>query len=158
MNDASHHSQREIDTLRTIELRETPARSCVVARAKLENIDLYLSQTQAAAGHESLLQDCLKRFYELAGPQLADQVIDARLFADGDATTMHDVLSAIDTELAAWQRYGIVASQVEPLVEFSASLTELEQAMLDDDDLEEGLRYRIEREIHGSHQTPSNAA
>jgi len=152
MNDASHYSQRPTETIPKVELRESPATSCVKARAKLENIGLYLEHTQGGAGDESLFQDCLKRFYELAEPQLAEWVIDARLFADGEETTLRGILAAIDVELAAWQHHGIVTSQVEPLTEFSAALTELQQGILDNEDLDEGLRRRLERDIYGLHQ------
>lgn len=152
MNDASHLSQRPTDTVPSIELRTKPSESCVRVRTKLENVDLYLQQTEASAGQGALFEDCLKRFYDLAAPQLAEWVIDARLFANGDATTLHDILGAIDVEIAAWQRFGIVTSQVEPLTQFSAALTELQEGILDDVNLDVGLRRRIEREVYGSHQ------
>lgn len=152
MNDASHQSKRPVETLPGIELREKPALTCGAARSKLENIELYLQQTEGGAGQGILFEDCLKRFYELAAPQLPEWVIDRRLFADGEATPLSDVIGAISAELAAWQRHGIVTSQIEPLAEFSASLSELQQGILDDEDLDDGLRRRIERSIAGSRQ------
>lgn len=150
MNDASHHSQRPLEAILDIELLEKPAMGCVRARAKLENIGVYFDHERATTLHESLFTDCIKSFYVLAAPQLAPQVIDARLLTDGEETSVSNLISAMDVELAAWQRYGLVSSQVHPLIDFSETLTKLEQAILDDENLDVGLRRRMELQLNSS--------
>lgn len=134
-----------------LEPQVTPREIVNITRAQLRTVDLYLEHTENSAGHEALFEDCLKHFYELAAPQLPEWVIHKRLFADGEETTLHGVLSAIDTELAAWQRGGLVQSQVAPLYDFSGVLTDLQYAILAEEDLDIELRRRLERQLYGSH-------
>lgn len=95
---------------------------------------------------EGAIDEGIKRFSELARAQLAPQYIEQRLsLDDGRVQDLSKTLEAIDTELAGWQRGGIVTSQIEPLEEFNEwlySLHTLESLELISDD---ATRRTIER-------------
>jgi len=134
------------------EPQATPKRISWAARGQLESIDRYLQRSEGSAGNEAFLQECLVWFYELAAPQLAEQMVDARLFAQGEMTSPQDILRAIDAQLAAWQRGGLVPSQVQVLADFTEALAELQRAILDEEDLDPGLRRLMERQLQASQQ------
>lgn len=125
-----------------------------VARTMVENTALYMEHVAKQGtelfdviAHDIATHEFLKRFYELAAPQLPESVIDRRLFAKGDVTETSDVLGAIDAELASWQRGGIVTSQAEPLREFTLWLLDAQRDMANSGLDDNALQQRLERGI-----------
>lgn len=124
-----------------------------VSRMLLSNTALYVEHLEEHAeealdvlAHDEAASDLLKRFYELASFQLPESMIDDRLFPDGEDTRPVEVLHAMETVFASWQRGSIVASQREPLREFSLWLLDTQRALVGSIDHEE-LRRLIERGI-----------
>lgn len=124
-----------------------------VARTLLANTAEYIGHIEThntpvvdLYAFDNAARDLLKRFYELATPQLPESLIDQRLFVDGDTTQPLVVLEAMDGMLASWQRGGIVTSQQEPLQEFTLWLIDAQRAIVSDVD-DNSLRNRIERGI-----------
>lgn len=99
--------------------------------------------------------DLLKRFYELASAQMAETVIDRRLFPNGEMTQPVEVLGAMDEVLASWQRGSIVTSQQEPLREFTLWLLDAQRSIVDEVK-DATLRHRIERGIDMAEKRLSN--
>ena len=116
-----------------------------VARTLLANTTAYVQYLETrepgsydVLAHESGAWELLKHFHELAAPQLAEWVLDERLFPRGEQTEPVDVLMAMDNELASWQRGSIVSSQQEPLLEFTFWLLDAQRVIagqLEDDAL-----------------------
>lgn len=125
-----------------------------VSRVLLANTAQYatyieargLEAVQDVIAYDEAAGDLLKHFYELASAQMAEPVIDQRLFPDGAVTEPAKVLGAMDEILASWQRGGIVVSQQEPLHEFALWLLDTQRAFVDEVE-DDTLRRRIERGI-----------
>jgi len=126
-----------------------------VTRVLIKNTRLYVehlietgSSGDAIALHESDVNEFLKHFYEVATLQLSESVIDKRLFGEeGSSPEPVRTLTAIDTELAAWERGGIVTSQQEPLREFVTWLLEAHQVILNENIDDDGLTRCLERGV-----------
>lgn len=68
-----------------------------------------------------LAGEFLEKFSCVARPRMAPSRIQERFSAQAD---LADVFDAIDTELRAWARGGVVESQVAPLIEYTQWLIE----------------------------------
>jgi hypothetical protein len=126
-----------------------------VTRLLIKNTQLYvehLIETGSAgdtiALHESDVNEFIKYFYEVATLQLSESVIDQRLFGKGESSPEPlRTLTAIDTELAAWERGGIVTSQHEPLREFATWLLDAHRVIINENVNDDGLARCLERGV-----------
>lgn len=112
----------------------------------VEYLESQIAEPRDVLAYDDAAWDLLKRFYELASAQMAESVIDHRLFPDGEMTEPAKVLGAMEEVLASWQRGSIVASQEEPLHEFALWLLDAQRAIVDDVE-DVALKHRIERGI-----------
>jgi hypothetical protein len=124
-------------------------------RLLVDNTKLYVEylietvpDSDTVALHESDVNEFLKHFYEVAAPQLPEAEIDKRLFGENNQSPDPiRVLTAIQAELTAWQRGGVVESQREPLYEFTTWLLDAQKMIvnqgLDNEDLARCLRRGI---------------
>lgn len=90
-----------------------------------------------------LAAEFLEKFSSVARPQMSLNRINERFNVQAD---LADVFDAIDTELRAWARGGVVESQIVPLIEYVQWLieahTEEMLALFDDD-----TRLAVERRL-----------
>lgn len=98
------------------------AEMVAVTRLLIENARLYaahLASTEegpyAQGAFNETIKELIEHFYAVAAFQLPESVIDSRLRLDDENADLDDLFKGIDTELAAWQKGGLVTSQVEPL-------------------------------------------
>lgn len=129
--------------------REVLGVSRILLANTAQYIEYFEAQPQEAQdvfAYDDAAWDLLKHFYDLAAPQLAERVIDNRLFPQGEMTQPTEVIEAMEDILASWQRGGIVTSQQESLREFTLWLLDAQRAVVGDVE-DNALRHRIERGI-----------
>ena len=118
-----------VEMPKNIEQDTSSSELVAVARLLVENIRVYGNHVAAAESgpydleqYDEMIKEFIERFYELAAPQLPRWVIDRRLGITEPDVSADTLLSAIDAELASWQKGGLVTSQVAPLEDLTGWL------------------------------------
>ena len=103
----------------TPEIITTPSSGELLSAAHFLTMNAYSFAIMHEDGSQdlpsALATEFLDKFSQVARPRMAPTYVKERFSAQAD---LADVFDAIDTELRAWARGGVVESQVAPLAEY----------------------------------------
>ena len=109
----------------THEIITTPSSGELLSAAHFLTMNAYSFATSHEDGSgdipPALAAEFLEKFSSVARPRMARHQVTERFSTQAD---LADVFDAIDTELRAWARGGVVESQITPLIEYVQWLIE----------------------------------
>lgn len=117
--------EQPVSHLSHLETKYQPSSGELLSAAHFLTMNAYSFAVMHEDGGGALLvplaEEFLDKFSQVARPQMPAARLQERFNARAD---LADIFGAIDNELTAWSRGGVVESQVEPLINYVRWLIE----------------------------------